>query len=1029
MAPPVNFDQVHSSSNASVSPGTPSSDGLDTGGWTHTAAGSPASTSYKRPNAIDVASTAPSSVCYSSSQGGIWPHTRSIPSSKISDFPRTAYSYQTYGSHASSDRLRRGSSTSQSSHARMPSSVSSPPQSHQHYYGTPDYDLDHVSGIRAGDRGYYYGFDSIPKKQSDRTLAAGTEKVILAGFEGGLEVRTIMKHDQELLYRLSGLRGGVLNAKVLPWTTEASQDKSPLVAVVVHGPMVSEKQASFTQYQTTVEVHSLLTGEKIDVLIKMPPIPIPAHTSITDSNFEPPMPNYTLSLLADSGYVVVASGQSGETWVFSQIPFAHPSGGRFGCAAKLWTSVQQRLRNDVMDEAHMQTMQQAAKPAPRYNALQPIVSLGGHWLAYCPPAPSSQLATNVEIPVSPLGKAPGLQHGAPPSLPAASTGVDQPLAEGLMNKIVRGTAQEFIHGTKWVGQQGRQAWNSYWAKPNANPSMARSPPTQTWGSSYPPKSCNDFPPTHGVPGFSATSKEPGLVCLVDLKNLGNASNLYPFSTFMLAGGCSYLSFAPAGMSLFTASSKGDVQTVWDLMRTQHTKSSLIQVSPGAANNSSLGVHVRQVAYFSRMTEARIVDVAWTRPNGERIAMVTERGTVHLLDMPSSAYAWPPPRRRADDSRSVAEPVSDSSGSTAVALASTALGVAFGAARPLINRSRRSSGNVQSQGQGQGQGGSSGSFVESASQGGRMIAASISSSIGKTGQALNQLRQSGENRVTLPSQSSSRPPATGCVTWVLRHNHHALFVAGNGLVRTFPSKSRRMSSTVAASSSAASHKSRFARENAYRDYNVLMLPDNKISDYISSLLKSQAQSDEEFNMEDLDMVADADTGNTVVLDLRKPVTRPCLEATIPEAEIESSAPYQPFHTDRRITVYEYQTSGQYGRSSLTASSLDRPTSVPRSLSTGSSGGIWAFGQPMATTKLSLDVPEGYEDDLAASLEDHRALPASAMERTLQQVDGDEQIIITTRRRRGARYAAAVHDEDDDGFFEDDCEVLDFADQRV
>jgi hypothetical protein len=64
-----------------------------------------------------------------------------------------------------------------------------------------------------------------------------------------------------------------------------------------------------------------------------------------------------------------------------------------------------------------------------------------------------------------------------------------------------------------------------------------------------------------------------------------------------------------------------------------------------------------------------------------------------------------------------------------------------------------------------------------------------------------------------------------------------------------------------------------------------------------------------------------------------------------------------------------------------------------------------------------------------LDASRALPASAMERILQRTAGEDedgaQIVVTTRRRRGAAVSAL----DEDGFFEDDCEVLDFADQRV
>ena len=43
---------------------------------------------------------------------------------------------------------------------------------------------------------------------------------------------------------------------------------------------------------------------------------------------------------------------------------------------------------------------------------------------------------------------------------------------------------------------------------------------------------------------------------------------------------------------------------------------------------------------------------------------------------------------------------------------------------------------------------------------------------------------------------------------------------------------------------------------------------------------------------------------------------------------------------------------------------------------------------------------------------------------------EQIVVTTRRRKGARSGHdSSGDVDEEGFFEDDCEVLDFASQRV
>ncbi|PHH49638.1 hypothetical protein CFIMG_006561RA [Ceratocystis fimbriata CBS 114723] len=1037
----------------------------------------------------------------------------------ISPSPIQPSSYQTDlthypGEHHLSGKTRRGSTISQYGSARLASNASHKPQSQAYYYGAPDMDIDPTQqGLRAGDRGYHYGFDAFPRRNIDGPATFATDTAILAGYEGGLEVYALTKRSVEPCYELSGLRGGVINAKLLPWATNGDQERYPMAVVVIHGPMVPEKQITQSPfslnnapargdtrvdgspikigyYQTSVEVYSLKTNERIDVLLKLPPIPISPAIPITSELFEPPPPAGLLTLRADSGYIAVSSGSSGEVWVFSHIshvqalgtrshvhraheaggqfhspesgtrPHVHESGSQFGCLAKLWTAVQQRLRTDAVDETSKAQMQ---VPVGRTSNLQPILALNGRWLAYCPPSPSSQLPIKAEIAVPLLGKAPGVHQATPSQVPTPFTGVDQPLDGGFMNKFMRETTQELIHGAKWVGQQGINVLQSYWSKPNSTATMARSPPNQTWGSSYPPKTGLPFPPTHGA-STPVSTKEPGIVCLIDLENLGNMANIHPFSTFLLAGGCSYLAFSPTGLSLFTASTKGDVQAVWDLMRTQHTKSSLIQISGGSGTGNSgsaggsgiTGVHIRQIAQFSRLTEARIIDVSWTKPNGEEIAMVTERGTVHLLDMPCSAFSWPPPRRRAESRYGYASSVAgDGTGSSAVSLASNAIGAALVAARPLMNRPRRSSANVQASNNS-----SSSHFVESASQGGRMIAASISSSIGKTGHAINQLRQNAENRVAIPSMSSSRPPVPGCAAWVARNGHNALFVASNGLVRTFPSKSRRMSTPAATASASVSNKGRYPRDStAYRDLVMPTLPDNHISDYVKNLVFAE----DELVMSDHEMEA----GNRGLADNRRvscferPTLRPTVQATIPEAEIESSAPYQPFHTDRRISLYEYHMKNdaavastalaftktgledknhgheKAARKKRSAAASAPPAhaphepsthlSIPQMTHSAPTNSVWVFGQPLATTRLDLGAPEGLDDDMIASLEDHRALPASAMERTMQQIGRDEQILITTRRRRGVRNDIGA--SEDDGFFEDDCEVLDFADQRV
>jgi len=161
-----------------------------------------------------------------------------------------------------------------------------------------------------------------------------------------------------------------------------------------------------------------------------------------------------------------------------------------------------------------------------------------------------------------------------------------------------------------------------------------------------------------------------------------------------------------------------------------------------------------------------------------------------------------------------------------------------------------------------------------------------------------------------------------------------------------------------------------------------------------------------------------------------------ESSIPQAEIESNAPYQPFHTDRRVGLHIFSHE-EVTLPSPSVSALFNPPepikaakkAVSRDLKTP-----WAFGGPIKTSKLDVGPPYTKEDDLEPSLEDHRALPTAAIETIMRVTDstGDiEQIVITTRRRKGANRSGADNggDKDEEGFFEDDCEVLDFASQRV
>lgn len=942
---------------------------------------------------------------------------------------------------------------SQTAYAR---GLTNPPLPHQpqaHFYGAPEVDLKfgEKTGMKPGSRGYAYEFDTVPRLSGNSTR--GRDTVVLAGYEGGLEVNSVTKNGVDPIASLKGLRGGVHCAKILPWTLNGhGSDPSPLVAVVVHGPvlpsMFSElknegnlnsgpersgpaspaatdlgqregtglRNTPVDFYQTTVDVYSLKDSRHVAVLLEGPKIPL--KIPITSPIFQAPPPTGALRVLADSGNIVVASGQTGESWIYRQATIPHEPDFEFRCVGKLWTTLQQPLV-----DASPQESEWSRPTTYRQSAKAPIIALRGKWVAYCPAAPSSQMSMRAAVPGPVQGKAPGLASLTPPQLPSVVSDVDLPAADSIMNKLMRETTQEVISGAKWIGERGLLAFNSYWNRSGSQSQPARSPTsTHPWTAPFGPRADPQFPPTHGT-AAPAISKEPGLVSIVDIETSLNASSIHPATTFATSG-CSFLSFAPNGLSLFTVSTKGDVQTVWDLMRIQYTKSSPLHTAALASLSS--GPRVRQIAQFSRMTVARIVDVSWMKPNGECIAMVTERGTVHLLDLPSSAFAWPPPRRRPQPQEAMTN--APEGGSSAVSIAAGAFNSVRDAARPLINRTRRSS-SIANGPQTTGS-----KIVEHANYGGKMLAAGISHSLGKTGSAINQFRHSGDNRISLPT--SSNVPGPSCVILVANRKDHSLFVLGDGIVRTFPQRPRKARTTEGKQSA-----TRFRR---YKDFRLPGLPD----DVLAPAVKRIIDPDEYLDM----MEKDGDgINNTMVLNGRPKLTRHNLsaESSIPQAEIESSAPYQPFHTDKRVALYECafvlpaaapmpqlptvsvllaETHLDEKPSRAQTKRKQKPIAPKVAASEG--GNAWAFGQPLVTNRLDSGRYMSFvEDTFAMSSDDIRALPQSAMERSVarHRDDGEEeQIVVTTRRRRGG---SRLGDLDDDGFFEDDCEVLDFADQRV
>ena len=944
--------------------------------------------------------------------------------------PRAAYrppiqrpnEYLSFGDHMGSSppNLRPQSMNSQNSHY--------PPAPHHqqaHYYAAPEIDIGHPKPVpedRVPGEGFCCVFDSL--SPSGHEASGNTENVLLVGFEHGLNIYHIGKRRFESVGRLEDLRGSVIGAKILHSQCISDRPLQPLVAVIVHGPynssvapsrqgmnaviddfepsrseMQALQAAAITHYQTTVEIYSLRKGKHITTLFRSPKIEIkggPSHTTMA-------APVGDLSIQAKGKFFVISSGISGEVFIFERTfhGSAETSPG-FRCLGKVWTRTGSRKTRSVS------TSSNESGPARLHDALAAgtrrpnasILSLSNRWLAFAPPSSSAQTTLHGEIePDSSGHKAPGVSSHAPGAEPQILCDLDTPEGEGLLNKAARDIAQGFLKTAQWVGLEGKQVWSNYWSKPSeqsqqgpaglaSNPALSALP------------SQHNFPPTHAQDNSVNRAKnQPALVSILDLEKLSKsqqsktASSLQPLATFSLPTGCSLLSFSPNGLHLLTASAKGDVEHVWDLMRMMHGESG----RAGDPDASPKGPSIRQIAKITRMTEARIVEVVWTEPKGDRLAIITDRGTVHINELPSSAFLWPPSRhivRSATAASNVsatgaknddnARPVSAGAGNTF----SSALGMFTGKTQPLFDavRGRRTS-------VGSGFSGFSGMALTAGigAKSGRAVAAGFNRSVGAAAAGtVNTFRHLGENRLALPSSQSVVVP--GCVRWLSGKGLGRIAITGGGIVRIY---SIRQSSNS---------KARQRRPSVFGNRPVeFSLPKEPTShQHVTSNYLPNSRSPE----------PPTPRGSFWLPQSALPVSSTSKLETHPlsYAELDTSLAYQPFHTDRRVNLYVYS---------------DEVTSAVPTVSQGTS--TWVFGEPIPSTKISVGSTGHVDDDLDL---EHEAM-TSRMENVFSMkgnAEEGQQIIVTTRRKRSTKDEGTVAGAEDE-IFEDDCEILDFVEERV
>ncbi|KAK0271819.1 hypothetical protein LTR35_013295 [Friedmanniomyces endolithicus] len=550
-----------------------------------------------------------------------------------------------YGSH---DRPNQSKSQPapqrRESFARSPvPRLYDPPPPHMpqpHFFGVPDLGLGVLPRVEnskaAGSDGYCCRFDTF-SDAGDVASARRARDALLVGSEGGLEVYRVLPDKMEVAGRLEGLRGAVLDAKVLPHTStfDFAAAVRPLVAVIVHGVLGDERedigdsgrdqQAKDTRYQTTVEIYSLQKQQHIATLYRSTTVkmeqPVHGHLSL------PPTPLGDLSLDAAGRFVVLTSGKSGEVFVFTSDAGMSDQELSFRCAAKYWTALQ--TRTDVPRPA-------SAGDGGATNQDQqgriPLMSLSVRWLAIVPPytSPGSSLQGSPTISEShpqPYGVG---THTAPlqPPLSCEVTGID---TEGTLSWLSRRAAQGLVTASQRGYEMSVQGWKelTYPSQPSAQ--QKSNPET------------NMFPPTNApAEDPRRLAKEPALISVIDLQWLLSAEEQRlkqapaPLATFALVEGCNYLAFSSDGLRLLTSNRKGEISSIWDLAHVAHGS---MKPSSGDGAEAERVPHVKLVHRIVRSSPSVIVDSVWSR-DGDWVALLTTHGTVHLHEAP-----FTPPRKR------------------------------------------------------------------------------------------------------------------------------------------------------------------------------------------------------------------------------------------------------------------------------------------------------------------------------------------------------------------------------------------------
>lgn len=905
-----------------------------------------------------------------------------------------------------------------------------PHEDQAHFYGAPPLDFGTTGAqggadtIAPGEGVYFCGFDTLDG--TGDVAASGVENVLICGFEGGLEVYHISHDGAQLIGVLENLKGAIISAKLLksPGRDDPLGSIRPLIAVVTHGPILEtpskgdrsnpsdqavtespqalpnlsrseEISRRVTSYQTSVEVFSLADRKLKSTLYTAPAVLI--NVPVVSSEFEPPAPS-PITIDSCGKFVVVAiGGRSGEVYIFS--PNTRSSQGdnqTFKCLGKLWTSI--RVHKQQNDSSTISTPFHTDHENTDFRS-RPVFSLSHRWLALTPPQTSAQFSLYGAIAdQGDRNHIPGLTVSMSPPPPSINCAVDTP-DERFMSRMSRMAAKNLAKGANWASNYGKQLWKQYVGQQSGSTTIDVLDPV------YQADPMSPFPPTHANHDTLQSSEGVPVVAIYDLHHLLAAFEkrvkvaLHPEAVFEQALGCSFLSFAPSGLHLMTVSRDGDTQVLWDLKRICYGRSTV----SGPRGSAVLGPHVREITRITRVTDASVVDVIWGAPKDEKLAVLTDKGTLHVHIVSSSSLQWPPLWRLPRHQHSVHNQSGSGSGLTKLAdteLSSPSARSRLNSAYDAVNGATSWLSSIGSRGLNNNTNLPSLSSLSFASAAGAKSAKAAATNAGKAiGQGVLDIKHAADNKIYLRPSGLVEPR---CAIWMTGDSRGLIATVSTGDVKMFKVRSIQ------------DHSRANLKETAKRVVlkpvhmvHLQGLPSHRIAPAILRTMEPSGPTS-----------TDGREATTHIEPCG--MWQPALSASPSEyhndrrssertmwksyAELQTTSPYSKFHTDPRVSLFVYIDGQELSASSSRFDNRgNEQLADPHHPSTNEP---WIFGGKIATTKIS-----------TGAVKRHDAIAGIIQGKD----DADGFVWHSARSGEGQL--------DGSGFFEDDADVIDLAEDRV